>query len=139
MDRQAVAEARREEALLSDKLFPMSFREAAGLENVVTILGTRMHLLCFRKAAGNPSDPVEQTLLDMLALARMRLGRVHAAAEKSVGPEAARVYLSAGNRLMGETCKTVLTLAAYRKSQRRHRQPPKKKSDGEVGSNGEGI
>ena len=54
------------------------------------------------------------SVLDLLALARMRLGRVHAAAEQAVGPEAARVYVSACNRLKGETCKTVFRLGCQK-------------------------
>ena len=121
-DRQAEAALlNREEAVLSDNSFAVLFREAVGLENAISIRGTQLHLIRFREAAGKPSDPVEKTLLDMLALGRLRLGRVHASAEKAGSPEAARVYLSAANRLMGEICKTALTLAEYRKSSRRTR------------------
>lgn len=115
-DPAAMDRIRKEAAVLKDVAFQGSMVEAAGLDDSLTSLGARLHLLQFRAAAGSPKDPVEQLLLDMLALARVRVGRIHALAECSKSPELTRAYLSAGNRMMSEICKTVLTLVAYRES-----------------------
>ncbi len=113
-DPQLAARVRREAVSIRDAVFPAEFVEAAGLDRVVSIVGGRLHLLQFRVAAGDPADPVEQLLLEILAFARMRFARVHALAEQAKSPEMIRAYLNTGCRLMSEISKTVLTLSAYR-------------------------
>ena len=113
-DPQLAARVRREAVSIRDAVFPAEFVEAAGLDSVVSTVGGRLHLLQFRVAAGDPADPVEQLLLEVLAFARMRFARVHALAEQAKSPEMIRVYLNTGCRLMSEIAKTVLTLSAYR-------------------------
>ena len=113
-DPAVVARVRREAAAIRDALFPASFLEAAGLGKDISMIGGRLHLLQFREAAGASTDPIETLLLDMLALARVRVARVHALAETTTSPELIKTYLATGCRLMSEINKTVLTLAAYR-------------------------
>ena len=113
-DPAVAARVRREVAVLKDVLFQGEFLAAAGLDKEVSSLGARAHLLQFREAAGGPTDPVEQLLLDVLALARVRVARVHALAEQTTSPELIRVYLNTGCRLMSEISKTALALAVYR-------------------------
>ncbi|MGL6094312.1 MAG: hypothetical protein ACRC7O_00740 [Fimbriiglobus sp.] len=100
--------------MLRDRAFQVDFVTAAGLGDVVGAEGVRAHLYEFRLAAGNPADPVEALLLDVLALSKHRLGRLHATAEEAESPDAARVFLGAAGRLTAEICRTVTTLSAYR-------------------------
>lgn len=115
-DPAVVHRLRTEAAILKDVAFQGYMVEAAGLDGSLTSVGARLHLLQFRASAGSPEDPVEQMLLDLLALARVRVGRLHALAESSKTPELTRAYLGAANRMTSEICKTVLTLIAYRGS-----------------------
>jgi len=138
-DADSASRVRREAVALRDTVFPSEFLAAAGLDKAVSTLGARLHLLQFREAAGGPTDPVEQLLLDILALARLRVARVHALAEQATSPELIRTYLNTGCRLMSEISKTVLTLAAYRSQSRGTTPAATKTLNTELGSNSGGT
>jgi len=104
--------------VLRDTRFAIDLIAASGLGGKVDPISARLHLARFRNGSGLPTDPVERFLLDLLALARVRVGRVAAQAELAGKSEVARIYLSAFNQLVGAACNTVSTLAAYRASPR---------------------
>lgn len=133
-DPAVAARVRREAVVLKDVLFQGEFLAAAGVDKEVSSVGARAHLLQFREAAGAPTDPVEQLLLDVLALARLRLARVHALSEQATSPELIRTYLLAGCRLQSEISKTILTLAAYRSSPKGKTSAAAQKSNTELAS-----
>jgi len=118
LDPGVTSRVRREAVALRDVVFPSDFVRAAGLDQEVSDVGARLHLLQFREAAGATTDPVEQLLLDVLSLARVRVARVHALAEHAKSPELIKTYLNTGCRLMSEIAKTVLALSAYRSESR---------------------
>ena len=67
-----------------------------------------------REDAGDPDDPVEQMLVEQLALAHHAVGRLHLKAATAETVEAAGVFLAAAARLMAEHRKTTLALKTYR-------------------------
>ena len=68
----------------------------------------------FVRDAGDPTDPVEQMLLEQLMLAHHHIGRLHQKAAEARTPEAAKVFYGALTRLQGEFRRLALALRLYR-------------------------
>jgi hypothetical protein len=68
----------------------------------------------FLRDAGDPSDPVEQLMLEQLFLAHHHIGRLHQRAADAATLESARVFYGALCRLQGEFRRLALGLRLYR-------------------------
>lgn len=64
--------------------------------------------------AGEPTDPVEQILLEQLMLAHHRLAQLHERASEATRPEAVRILNGAAARLLGELRRLALSIRLYR-------------------------
>jgi hypothetical protein len=67
-----------------------------------------------REDAGDPADPVEQMLVEQLALAHHAVGRLHLKAATAETLNEAAIFLGAAARLTAEFRKTALALKSYR-------------------------
>ncbi len=111
-------------AIVSNALFPMDAVHALSLREDVSVTGMRVFLAQFRQDAGATGDVIERLLIDQLALAHFRAGRLHALAEETTQLEFRRLYIAAAARLLTAICQTVDTLRNYRDSSRRQKKRP---------------
>jgi hypothetical protein len=75
---------------------------------------------------GNPSDPIEQMLIEQLGQAHFCLGLLFAKTSNAGQVEAVGIYGAAAARLMGEFRRTSLALQAYRAASRQLAHDPTK-------------
>jgi hypothetical protein len=111
---------------------------AAVLGRGVSLPGCQLYLGDLMREAGSPADPVEQMLLEQLALAHHAIGQLHVRAGASQTAEAAEAYAGAAARLLAEFRRTSLALKAYRNSPPRPepaRAPPRRRKP-RAGANG---
>jgi hypothetical protein len=90
------------------------FGASAGVFPLVEAAAFTQYMDAVRRDAGDPADPVEQMLLEQVALAHHAVGQLFmkASAAETVG--AAGVYLAAATRLTAEVRKTAVALKEYR-------------------------
>jgi hypothetical protein len=87
---------------------------SAGVFPQVETVAFTKYMDGLRWAAGDATDPVEQMLIEQVALAHHAVGRLHIKASAAEGAVAAGVYLAAAARLTAEFRKTALALKDYR-------------------------
>ncbi len=63
---------------------------------------------------GNPVDPIEQMLVEQIAMAHHNIGRLHVQAARAETIQQANAYNSSAARLLAEFRRTVSTLKSYR-------------------------
>lgn len=111
----AVAQRTAQQAeLLRLAYVPACLATALGMDARFDGSACRLYLDQFIAAAGDPQDPVERTLIEQVAVARLRLADLHAQAAQAKSVEAAKVYAGATARLLGEVRRVALTLREYR-------------------------
>jgi hypothetical protein len=108
--------AERQAAILERALMPSLLTSALGLDGCFTAAGYHLYLNKVRADAGNPTDPVENMLLEQLVMAHMRSAQLQSQAGMAESLEAIRLYNSAAARLLGEFRQTALAFAAYRQT-----------------------
>ena len=100
-------------ALLAQFVIPGALADLVGL-NDIPLLAAKDYLEGVRREAGNPSDPVERMLIEQLALAHFRLGKLQVQATEATSPQHIRVLNAAAARLLGEFRRLALAIRAYR-------------------------
>lgn len=95
-------------------VFPALMADAIGLDRLFDGRSYKAYLEGLLRDAGSPTDPVEVTLVEQLALAHFRIGQLHATAGKAQGLEATKILNGVTSRLLGEFRRTALALRAYR-------------------------
>jgi len=126
-------------AVVRNVYFPGQMIIALGLDGTINLIAARLFLEQFRHDAGASEDPVERLLLDQLALAHLRLGRLQAQAEQAQQLEFKKLYLDAVARLLGEVSKMALVLPEYRRRSRsRQRRKATAPSTGHCGQESKG-
>ena len=74
--------------------------------------------------AGNPSDPIERTLIEQLALAHFSIGRLHMKACSMEVPKLAIAYSDSATRLLAEFRRCSLALEDFRAKQATRKERP---------------
>lgn len=104
---------------LRDGVPPALLLNTLGLNKEVSTAGAHRYIEEFRAAADDPNDPVERTMLDLIAPASVQVPRLFNLGDASAqNPAAANVFLKAGVGLMDKTAKLVGALTTYRESRR---------------------
>jgi hypothetical protein len=106
--------AARQAEAIGKKLFPAFMATALGMDRFFESAGYKLFLEQMLEDCGSPTDPVEQMLIQQLALCHFRVGQLHASAGEAKSSEAAKLYNSIAARLLGEFRRTALALCAYR-------------------------
>jgi hypothetical protein len=106
-ERQALA--------VKSAIAPAALATAMGVENQIGVAGYRVFLDELIRESGNPSDSVENMLLEQIAMCHLLSMRLQAKASQAEGTEAIDLYLSGAARLSAEFRKTALALKEYRK------------------------
>ena len=84
--------------------------------NELTSIGYKTYLDDLLKQAGATGDPIEKMLIEQAALTHLCSAHLHAMAGAAKTIDMTSDYCAMGGRLLAETRKTALALAAYRES-----------------------
>lgn len=115
-DPETVAAWNRQALAYDNLVFPGNVVQALGLDDSMSLTGTRLAFTQFRQDAGGVDDPVERVLLDQLHLAHLVSSKLHADAEKAKQLEFKKLFTGAAARLMTETCRTAEAIMSIRAS-----------------------
>jgi hypothetical protein len=114
-------------AVLKESFFPASMMTALNLGAVIDDQTCSAYLRDFRQQMGEPKDPVENMILEHLAMAHVRVAQLHAEAGRAKEIEGVAIYNAAAARLLSEFRKLALALNTYRgerPSQPNDKEPP---------------
>lgn len=114
-EQQAALHKARQEAGIIDQLaFPAAMAGALQLERYAGPEGLKLYLEELTESCGAPTDPVEQMLIQQLALAHHRIAQLHVSAAEAGSVELVKAYSAAAVRLTGEFRRLALALRTYR-------------------------
>lgn len=82
--------------------------------NTVNPLAAKGYRETLLEEAGNPDDPIERQMIEILAVAHARVLRLHADAAGATDPQVEVAYNGAAARLTGEFRRLALALREYR-------------------------
>jgi hypothetical protein len=101
--------------VLRHRIFPAMLLNALSFDHLFDLADAKLFLDRLKADAGDPSDPVEQMLLEQLTLAHFRIGQLHASAGGAQTIEGAKILNGAACRMLAEFRKTVAVLKEYRR------------------------
>jgi hypothetical protein len=107
------------QALVTEHGFLAASLASALAVNALTPIGYKTYLDDLLKQAGATDDPIEKMLIEQVALAHLYSAHLHAMAGDAKTIDLTSAYCAMGGRLLTETRKTALALAAYRESRLR--------------------
>ena len=102
-------------AVVKRAFIPAALATILGMKSVIGASGYRVFLDDKIRESGNPSDPVENMLLEQTIICHLCSMQMLVQAHEAQGTEASEMYMSAGSRLSAEFRKTALALKEYRK------------------------
>lgn len=110
----ALRKAMREADVIRDIAFPAALASAVPLGDAAGPSGWKLYRDQLLKEAGNPTDPIERMMIEQLALAHFRVGRLHTRVAEARTVDEVKAFSAAATRLTGEFRRLALAIRQYR-------------------------